>query len=183
MECGLNQENRGYQHPTREIDGWMTWHELNWLFDTAREMRNVLEVGSWMGRSTYALLTGCPGTVYAVDHFKGSKSELKNYHKLALTEDIHAIFQQNVGHFKNLVTLKMESLEAAQLFGDKWLDMVFIDGSHDQEDVEADIKAWMPKCRRILCGHDLYDLGVMKAIGKLDLSVQNNTGSIWSVRL
>jgi hypothetical protein len=34
--------------------------------------------------------------------------------------------------------------------------MTFIDGAHDLASVERDIVAWLPKTRRLLCGHDYY---------------------------
>jgi predicted O-methyltransferase YrrM len=147
------------------------------------KMRNVVEIGSWMGKSTHALLTGCRGTVYAVDHFKGSKEELWRWHKRALYEDIHALFMFNVGRFQNLVVLKMDSVDASKFFADKWIDMIFIDGSHLKENVIRDIRAWMPKCRKMMCGHDLHEPGVLEALRELKLKPRNNTGTIWSIDL
>jgi predicted O-methyltransferase YrrM len=64
----------------------------------------------------------------------------------------------------------MTSLEAAQLFADGSLDFVYIDASHEYEDVKADIQAWLPKMKRnaILSGDD-FDIyqGVNKAVEEL----------------
>lgn len=175
--------SRQYEDP--KIDGWMTKEELNWLFQEAKEMKNIVEIGSWMGKSSHALLSGCLGTVYCIDHFKGSPTELDRVHKLALTEDIHARFMKNVGHFKNLVVMKMDSLEASKLFEPKSVDMGFIDGDHQPHQVKADIEAWYPKCRKLLCGHDLNEKGVKQALSEVDLPYRyiNPTWTIWSVRL
>ena len=117
-------------------------------------MASVVEIGSWKGRSTHALLSGCPGPVFAVDHFKGNPDE--NWRPAlggqAQTSSRH--FWMNVGHFTNLVVLRMPSVEAAQYFAPKSVDMVFIDGCHIKDAVVADLKAWHPKCRQLLCGHD-----------------------------
>jgi len=147
-----------------QIEGWMTKSELNWLHDTAKEMDNVVEVGSWKGRSTHALLTGCKGSVYAVDTWKGSSEELAGPHVEATTTEILPQFLANVGHFENLRTMEMTSLEAASLFEDKSVDMVFIDGAHDYKSVKEDIEAWMPKAKKLLCGHDWQWHTVQEAV-------------------
>lgn len=139
------------------IDGWMQEFEMNWLYGTAQTMASIVEIGSWKGRSTHALLSGCPGPVFAVDHFKGNPDEIQkgSPHHEALTADIFAQFWANVGRFKNLVVMRMPSIVAAQYFAPASVDMVFIDGQHTADALVADIAAWRPKCRRLLCGHDV----------------------------
>ena len=41
--------------------------ELEWLYKAAKRMKSIVEIGSWQGRSTYVLLSGCQGPVMAVD--------------------------------------------------------------------------------------------------------------------
>jgi predicted O-methyltransferase YrrM len=172
----------GKTYQGNNIQGWMGGNELEWLFEKSREMINVLEVGCWMGRSTHALLSGCPGSVYAVDHFNGSASQIDTAHALAKTEDIHAIFMQNVGHFPNLVVLKMPSLAAAKLFAPKWFDMIFIDGDHEYSQFRGDCEAWMPKCRKLFCGHDADESGVPQVLIDLGLKVTRVPDTtIWTV--
>lgn len=140
--------------------------ELLWLYLTAKEMDSIIEIGSWRGRSTHALLSGCKGTVWAVDHFKGSRDQIND--ELAFSEiekgDVYRDFFKNVGHFKNLKLLKMDSLEAVKKFKDNSVDLVFIDGGHGYGEVKQDIKAWYPKTRKIVCGHDFDFPGVNKAV-------------------
>jgi len=160
-----------YQHP--DIDGWMTAEELEWLYERSREMSTVVEIGSYNGRSTHALLSG-GAHVTAIDHFQGSAEH-------ALTNDTYQAFVRNVGHFPNLAVLRMPSLDAAQRFADRSIDMVFIDADHSYEAVKADILAWAPKARRILCGHD-YGLdswpGVTLAVREL-IGSYHVYGTIW----
>jgi hypothetical protein len=147
----------------------MIWErELFSLFFLARQMSSIVEIGSWKGKSTHALLSGCRGIVFSVDNFKGSPLELEEggKEKEALTNNIKECFLKNIDGFWNFKLLEMESMEAARLFPNEFVDMVFIDGDHRFESVKQDIDAWYPKCKKLLCGHD-YDRnheGVMKAV-------------------
>jgi len=141
------------------IQGWMEPIELAWLYVAANGMESIVEIGSWRGKSTHALLSGCKGTVWAVDHFRGNKEHTK-----ADKKDIYKTFLKNVGHFKNLRVLKMDSSEAVKKFKDNSVDMVFIDGSHAYDDVKEDIRAWYPKAKKIICGHDFNFPPVYNAV-------------------
>jgi hypothetical protein len=163
------------------IPGWMTPIELNWLYETAQQMEDVVEIGSWKGRSTHALLSGCKGPVYAIDHFQGSVGE-DEAHKEAKERDIYQEFMQNVGKFENLRVMKMSSLLAVKQFKDKSVDCVFLDGCHLYEEVAADIRAWLPKCKKMICGHDYNLAGVRQAVDEL-LGETDNAGSIWIKQL
>jgi len=143
------------------IDGWMSTEELGLLKDLASKSQSVVEVGSWKGRSTKALLESCKGTVFAVDHWKGSDT-IKD---LAASQDVEAEFDKNVGHYQNLVKMKMPSLDAAKLVQDT-ADMVFIDGDHSYEGCKADIKAWLPKTRKVMVIHDYYNNGSWPGVKK-----------------
>lgn len=152
------------------IEGWMTDEELEWLRETAQGMKRVVEIGSWKGRSTQALLAAEPQQVVAVDYWPGYRGVKRQ-------------FLKNVGHNPRLALLEMPSLEAAKLV--YAADMVFLDGAHDYASVSADIRAWRTKARRILCGHD-YDKnthpGVVLAVNEAFGHVET-VGSIWFVRL
>ena len=141
-----------------DIQGWMSVKELDWLLQTAKSMSSIIEIGSWKGRSTHALLTGCKGTVTAVDTFLGTPNEEAHKGVTNLYED----FMKNVGHFPHLKVIKSDSIEASKQT--ESADMIFIDGDHSYEAVKADIEVWLPKCKKIICGHDIQYGGVIKAV-------------------
>ena len=66
--------------------------------------------------------------------------------------------------------LRMSSKEAATKFEDSSLDFVFVDASHQYEDVCEDIDIWIPKVKSggFLAGHDYQQSfpGVIKAVNE-----------------
>jgi hypothetical protein len=122
------------------IPGLTSDAELQWLFDQAMQVKSVVEVGSYKGRSTHALASGCRGQCFAVDTW--------------IDRDIERQFKINTTELTNLSILPMDSVLAASYFREQSMDMIFIDGDHSRESIYADIRAWLPVCRILLCGHD-----------------------------
>lgn len=125
--------------PGMSIWGWMSPTELEWLATQAATMRTVVEIGCLHGRSSYALADACPGTVYCIDPWNdaGWKS-----------------WWSSVGSkFDNVHGIR-EPSPAAGIHVPDPVDMVFIDGAHDYESVAADISYWLPRTKKLLCGHD-----------------------------
>jgi predicted O-methyltransferase YrrM len=167
------------------IEGWMSPLELEFLGVMGGKQKSIVEVGSWKGRSTKALLeTG--KKVFAVDTWEGSQDPNDLTFSQAKQEDIFATFQKNVGHYENLKVIKKDSLSAAKQFSDKSVDMVFIDANHTYEGVKADIEAWLPKAKRVICGHDYTPgwPGVVRAVDELFAGRKVQVvGSIWCMEL
>lgn len=159
------------------IQGWMVTEELQWLHDTAAQMSSVVEVGCWKGRSTYALASGCPGAVYAVDHFRGSDEPEHTVEVARLGGSVLNSFLSNIRGVPNVVPIVADSLGAAKRI--PAADMVFIDASHDYDSVRADIAAWKPKAKRLLCGHDADYPGVKRAVEELLGPVMRGAWRIW----
>ena len=166
------------------IQGWMTPLELEFLAMQSTKMKTIVEVGSWKGRSTKALLDSGK-KVYAVDTFEGSQDTQDLTCQMAKQENVFEEFKKNVGSYPNLKIIKKTSLGAAKMFSDKSVDMVFIDANHTYEEVEKDILAWKPKAKRFICGHDYSDgwPGVKKAVKEVFGDKFKVTASIWWVEL
>lgn len=135
----------------------------------------AVEVGSWVGQSSLswieqAQVRGKALRLYCVDTW--GMSELKTVVPgLALPPDtifsaffhrVHSVVGENNprGIPSYILPIQRQSTEAAVLFADQSLNLVFIDGSHDYNSVKADIQAWARTVKPggFLAGHD-YDWG------------------------
>lgn len=134
------------------IQGWMNSAELAWLHNTASQSTACVEVGAWKGLTTQFLCSACPGPVYVVDHWQGSRFEPDGAFAEAKTNDVHAEFIRNVGHYENIRVRRGNSTEIAPSL--PIVDFVFLDGGHTYEEVKADIAAWKSKALKVLAGHD-----------------------------
>ena len=152
--------------------------ECQWLHERAKEMNSIVEIGSLLGRSAMALLSGCRGTVYCIDPWNDNG------------DNGWSMFISNVGHFTNLVPIRGFSPSCGSLVhGD--IDMVFIDGDHNYESCNADLEFWFPRTKILICGHDYTHPtypGVKASVddffGKRNMSVEVADGtSIWHVRI
>lgn len=156
-----------------DIPGWMEADELDWLRARAKEADSVAEIGCWRGRSTFALAENCTGTVYAIDTWQGSPGEeLGSDPQQAYPE-----FMRNVGCFNNVSVVKRDSVAAAQHVPD--VDFCFIDGAHNYHQASSDIRAWLPKTRRIIAGHDYHFPSVRRAVQDVLGEVREGPGWIW----
>jgi len=161
-----------FHQPQFEED-WFNYAELyRRIVQNCRADGKIVEVGSWKGKSTSFLLVEAWNKspqieIYAVDTWAGSPEQQNDPHVISGT--LYDKFLANVKPVsRQLVPLRLTSLQGANFFPDQSLDAVFIDASHDYENVKADILAWLPKVRSkgILSGHD-YDFnwpGVEKAV-------------------
>ncbi|RAV13562.1 class I SAM-dependent methyltransferase [Mycolicibacterium sp. GF69] len=105
----------------------------------------ILEIGSWEGRSTLFLLTYfTQGHLTAVDTWAGSAEY--EYNATANVRDLESRFDGNVAVFKDRVTKrKGSSLHVLPqlLDEDQKFDVIYVDGSHVADDVLRDsIAAW-----------------------------------------
>jgi len=155
-----------------KIPGWMSYNELVWLYLVARKMNSIVEVGSWKGRSSHALASGCRGKVYLVDDFSQDPQ---------IHPNVEQELRANMSQFKNVEIVKMKSVEAASLFPDNSIDMVFIDAAHDRQSVYNDIQAWYPKCRKLLCGHDYERKSVKLGIQDTNFVPRQEGENIWVI--
>lgn len=175
----------------QSIDGWMFDDELAYLASVAARSHRIVEIGSWLGRSTVALAANVPegGVVYAVDTWRGTAEQPTTG---ALDEeqgnDLYERFLHNVAGLPVIPT-RARSLDAVRTFAAEELgpfDVIFIDAEHEYEAVSADIAAWKPLLREggILCGHDYHELwwGVRKAVDE-QVGRFRTVNTIWTTEI
>lgn len=144
-----------------EIEGWLTPKDGELLFKLSKQIEygNVVEIGSWKGKSTFylacGLIQGSGGKVCCVDHHTGSREQrARNSAPINTLNDFTENMRKyNVGH--KIQTYVMDSIEASKEIEDN-IDLIFIDGSHEYKDVKADFKLWWPRLnqRGIMAFHD-----------------------------
>lgn len=151
-----------YQDPSFGQD-WFTYPNLYSRF--VNELQNestIVEVGCWKGKSIAYLAveilnSGKNIKIDAVDTWKGSQETSNQEDPYVVEDKLYPLFLKNIFPLRHLITpIRMDSLSASELYEDLSVDVVFIDASHEYEDVKADIKAWFPKVKigGYISGHD-----------------------------
>lgn len=146
-----------------------SWHlhaALLSYFITYHSVQVIIEVGCWLGVSTLFMASHLPegGKLYAVDHWLGSEE----HQQRTCIPYLYEQFLSNVIHAnltEEIIPIRLPSLEAANSLPVK-VDMIYLDASHQEEDVLADLKAWMPRLKPggILCGDDWNWPAVRRAV-------------------
>lgn len=178
---------RLFQSEVKSINGMTSDEEAEKLFflSMTQNIRgDIVEIGSWLGKSTVHLAKGCQisknGIVHAVDTFQGNKGKESLYtNPLNTNETIVERFKKNIKTArvqKEIKIYKMTSKEASKKIRKK-LRLVFIDGCHDYEFVAEDIQLWSKKLQKggliVLDDFTSYFPGVIKAIEDEIISNKN----------
>lgn len=175
-----------------DLHGWFSESNKHMLthFIKTRSPKVIIEIGVWCGKSAAYMAQIMPEncTLYAVDHFKvdSEYSQHGTPEIAARTKRLYEQFLSNIIHLQltnKIIPIKMNSLDAANIL-DVQADIIYIDASHEEEDVFNDICAWAKKLNPngIICGDD-YDAfsvkrGVDRAAQVLGLNIKNN-GCFW----
>lgn len=155
------------------VEGWLTAAEGELLFSLAASCPpggTIVEIGSWKGKSTTWLAEGAgagsgvrvfaidPHEPYLADPHADSLGDFRaNMERLGLTA---------------MVTPIVARSEAAAASFDTPVDVLFIDGDHEEAPVTADLALWLPKLRvgGVIALHDVRNRewpGVSRALGRL----------------
>lgn len=168
----------------KSIDGWMSDRELKFLAESVQEAEIVIEIGCHKGRSTRALADNCPGTVYAIDPWKGVYFTNDNRRLFESGDHIFTEFVKNLRYCGNVMvcrgTLEDFFLKLPQA------DFIFIDGDHRYEYVKKDIllSQQLLKPMGTIAGHDYRDRswpGVEKAVTETFGNRVKTYDTIWFV--
>jgi predicted O-methyltransferase YrrM len=157
------------EHFYQTIDGWFSYDYIyKHVVSTAQDGELFVEVGSFKGRSSAFMAVeiansgkkiqfDCVDTwAGSVEHQAGAECEVKE----VVEGTLYDTFLNNMKLAEGLYRpLRMTSLEAAAQYEDNSIDFLMLDGSHETEDVIADIKAFLPKMKDggVMTGDDVWE--------------------------
>jgi hypothetical protein len=142
---------------------------------------SVCEVGSWAGRSAI-IMAQAGSAVTCVDTWEGSVNDAGTQAYDRSRGSPMEVFLRNTQGLP-ITPVCARSPDAAERFKDGEFDIVYIDAEHDYDSVLADIKAWKPKAKHVLAGHDYHCFpSVAKAVKDAGLEVQVQ-GNVWQCHL
>ena len=164
-------------------EDWMDYQSLySEMVNHFTDNSHFVEIGSWKGRSASYMAVEIFNSrknikFDCVDTWCGSVEHLDpnsvHFHQELITDKdwLYYQFLQNTRPVCDIITpIRMTSLDAVSLYENRSLDFIFIDASHEYEDVKKDIIAWYPKLKLggIIAGHDYtsYD-GVKQAVDEI----------------
>lgn len=114
---------------------------------------DVVEIGSWQGRSTSFLARAVKdsgnGKFHAIDHFKGNLGKESTY--VVGSPDLSDLKQnflaniERVGLAHDVRLLDMPNTQASHQILDGTVRFLFIDGDHTYEGVRKDLELFVPK--------------------------------------
>ena len=149
------------EHFFNNIDGWFTFPNLySSMVSKFTSGSKFVEIGAWKGKSACYMAveiinSGKDIKFDVVDTWSGSV-EHKEYQSI-VEDTLYNEFLRNTEPVKHIINpVRASSLDASKLYEDSSIDFVFIDASHEYEDVKADIAAWLPKVKvgGVIAGHD-----------------------------
>lgn len=166
-----------------EIEGWATVEELAWLADKARLSLNILEIGSWAGRTSRALAENTKGSFTSIDTWEGDAGRDGLILDPSLAVYALPVFDFNMSGLNNVRRFRMSSTEAESILSEESFDMIFLDVSYEESALASEISRWIPMLSEsgIMCGLEYGGMpGVKKAL-KLSAPMARpaRVGKIW----
>tara|TARA_Y100000114_G_scaffold18391_1_gene14709 strand:+ start:104 stop:727 length:624 start_codon:yes stop_codon:yes gene_type:complete len=162
------------KHSYFKIPGWFNYSETyDTIVDEAADDAKILEIGSFMGRSTHYLATALHNAdkekvkIYALDTFEGSSE----HSALKIPKNFLPMFEENLKFFidKDVVEViqsRSDNKDVIDRFEDGFFDYIMVDGAHEHEAVMDDIENWWPKLKDkgVMFGDDFYLEAVSEAV-------------------
>lgn len=143
----------------------------------------IVELGSFAGISSELFALHCE-KLYCIDPWL-PYWEINEIDKIINAEKK---FDEMSKNYTNIIKTKTNSTEAALLFENSSVDMVYIDSDHSSENVEKEIKTWFPKIKPsgYISGHDFNLPTVFTVITKYFdptlIEIFNDTSWIVSIK-
>ena len=160
------------QKPTLMFDGhgWLSRkHERIFKQFISGDTKLIIELGSWLGKSTRWLADNAPrATVIAVDTWLGSCEHFDGSPRTDKLPNLYEQFLLNCWEYQDrIIPMRLTTVSALRLIYNQKLkpDIIYIDAGHEYWDVAGDIgmsHELFP--HSLIIGDDYYRRGVNKAV-------------------
>jgi hypothetical protein len=127
--------------------GWFGWcHQAVLDATLSRDSKVIVELGSWLGKSTRFLLASAPrATVIAVDHWKGDQSILSGGEKEVADRlpRLYDSFLSNCWEYRDrLIPLRNTTCEGLLEIRRAGIepDFIYLDAGHQYEEAKGDLE-------------------------------------------
>jgi hypothetical protein len=164
-------------------EDWFTYPDLyRDVIKRYGDNSHFVEVGSWKGRSSSYMAVEIFNSKKqikfdCVDTWLGSVEHTdpnSPFFVRELVEDKDWLYYQFLNNTRPVCDIinpiRLPSLDSVNLYQNRSLDFVFIDASHEYDDVKKDILSWYPKIKKggVIAGHDFTIFeGVERAVNEL----------------
>ena len=160
-------------------EDWMDFQDLySEMVKIYPDNSHFVEIGSWKGRSSSfmgveIIKSGKKIKFDCIDPWMGDLDTLGDVYDPFVPKNtnpdwLYVEFINNVEPVSGSINpIRLKSTEAVEMYEDRSLDFIFIDGSHEYEDVKEDLSVWYSKVKRggTIAGHDYTTYpGVKKAV-------------------
>ena len=176
-------EFEGIWQATKNIEGWLERSQALLLYSLARSVQaglDIVEIGSYKGRSTVVLASAIKGpgsTLHAIDPHTGDITQQEP----GIAIDTWEEFKSNITACAvagKVNVIRDTSRNAATCYTGRPIGMLFVDGWHDTEAVLTDWLSW--KCKlaedTIIVFDDWWQPPVSKAIMAIEKYLPPCTG-------
>lgn len=184
------------KHSYFKIPGWFNYSETyDIIVDQIADDGKILEIGSFMGRSTHYLATALHNAdkqtvkIYALDTFEGSSEHVN----LKIPKDFLSMFEENLKFFIDrdiieVVQSRSDNKDVIDRFDDDFFDYIMIDAAHEYEAVKNDVINWWPKLKEngVMFGDDVELTSVLEGMkaglrdrGMLTYGCNNSREQTW----
>lgn len=161
MYCDPVFECDEYNKDMLKYSPWAGHRRFIYDFMVNIKPEKVVELGSFYGCSAFAMAQAVKdksldSSIWCVDMWEA----IEDFTKSDYIEDVYSAFlrvRDHCYHGDYLKPLKMTFEAARELFDEKSIDVLHIDGSHYYEDVKRDFEQWLPvvKDDAVILFHDV----------------------------
>ena len=172
----------------KSIEGWCDFEPLYKRMVDTHDTGIFVEVGCWKGQSAAYMAMEILNQkkdidFFCVDTWLGSDEHQGD--KDVMSGTLFSVFLSNMKKVKGgFIPIQKESVEASKDFLDESVDFIYLDASHDYDNVKKDLLVWLPKIKQggIIGGHDYGMQGVVDSVTEIlpDHILEFNSTWTWT---